>query len=125
MASVFFYAALLWYGVTVGGLAIGIYGALYFARLFDITRRQFSVALLGGIVLSTLTNAFYYFTSTHMVKYLDDEIFTYTVLTISSITIVCLVYFLIIGRRNLHSKYNIDIKGLWPWEINRKKKMHK
>lgn len=125
MASIIFYSALLWYGVTIVALAIGIYGALYFARLLDITRKQFFVAITAGVVLSALDDAFHYVTSTHMITYIYDDIFTYAALTIAPIIIVCLVYFIFVGRRNLREKYNIEIKGQWPWEIKRLKEMHR
>ncbi len=125
MASIIFYAALLWYGTPIAALAIGIYGVLYFARLLDITERQFLVAITGGIILSALFDAFYYVTSTHLTVYLYEDIFTYATLTIAPIIIVCLVYFIFIGRRNLIEKYNIDIRGLKLLEIKRLKEMHR
>ncbi|OWP56579.1 MAG: hypothetical protein B2I17_05855 [Thermoplasmatales archaeon B_DKE] len=116
---------MLWYGTPIAALAIGIYGVLYFARLLDITERQFLVAITGGIILSALFDAFYYVTSTHLTVYLYEDIFTYATLTIAPIIIVCLVYFIFIGRRNLIEKYNIDIRGLKLLEIKRLKEMHR
>lgn len=126
MTTLFLYGALLWYGVTVAAVAIGIYATIYFARLLDITRRQLLLALPVGIVLSALTDALRYVTPTHMAVYIYDNIFTYAVLTIGPIIMVCLVYFVfVVGRRNLLEKYNIEIKGKWPWEIMRLKEGHR
>lgn len=119
------YSYLTWFGVTTVAIAIGIYGLIYFARLLEITRRQFVVPITGGIVISALDDAFHYVTSTHMTAYIYDDIFAYAALTIGPIIIVCLVYFIFIGRRNLREKYNIEIDGKWPKEIKRLKEMQK
>ncbi len=123
---IFYFAAIVWYVVPVVGLAIGIYATIYFARLLDITKRQFLVAMIGGIILSILNDAFHYVTSIHMPAYLlYNDIYRYAGITIGSIIIVCLVYFIFAGRRNLKERYNIEISGLWPREIKKLKEKYK
>ncbi|MFG1449343.1 MAG: hypothetical protein AAE983_01720 [Thermoplasmataceae archaeon] len=125
MDSIIIFAYVLWFGVSTVAVAIGIYGMLYFARLMDITRRQLVAPITLGIVISALVDAFHYMTFTHFTVYNYDDIFTYAVLTIGPIIIVCLVYIINIGRRNLLEKYNIEIAGKWPKEIKRLKEMQR
>lgn len=125
MDLIIFFAYVLWFGVSAVAVAIGIYGTVYFARLMDITRRQLVAPITLGIVISALVDAFHYITFTNFKVYNYDDIFTYTVLTIGPIIMVCLVYIINMGRRNLLEKYNIEIAGKWPKEIKRLKEMQK
>ena len=125
MDSIIIFAYVLWFGVSTVAVAIGIYGMLYFARLMDITRRQLVAPITLGIVISALVDAFHYMTFTHFTVYNYDDIFTYAVLTIGPIIMVCLVYIINMGRRNLLEKYNIEIAGKWPKEIKRLKEMQR
>lgn len=109
MNILLYVAAILYYGVTAVGLGIGIYAAVYFAKLLDVTRKQFFIALSGGLLLSAFNLAFHYFSSTHMVSSLYNNIFIDIVLTLGSIIIVCLIYFIIAGRGNLLKTYRINI----------------
>ncbi len=118
-------AAILYYGVTAVGLGIGIYAAVYFAKLLDVTRKQFFIALSGGLLLSAFNLAFHYFSSTHMVSSLYNSIFIDIVLTLGSIIIVCLIHFIIAGRGNLLKTYRINISGKWPREIKALKQLNK
>ena len=125
MDSIIIFAYVLWFGVSTVAVAIGIYGMLYFARLMDITRRQLVAPITLGIVISALADAFHYITFTNITVHIYDDIFTYAVLTIGPVIMVCLVYIINIGRRNLLEKYNIEIAGKWPREIKRLKEMQK
>lgn len=125
MTSIIFFAILLWYGTIGFALVVGIYATIYFANVLDITRKQFFLSFFGGIVLAIVAVIFHYVTSIHMQASLYDDIISYTALTIGSIIIVCLVYFIIVGKRNLSKNYGLDINGLWPWEIKRQKELHK
>ena len=125
MDLITFFAYVLWFGVSTVAVAIGICGMLYLARLMDITRRQLVAPITLGIVISALVDAFHYMTFTHFTVYNYDDIFTYAVLTIGPIIMVCLVYIINMGRRNLLEKYNIEIAGKWPREIKRLKEMQK
>lgn len=122
MSSITIYAGILWYGAGVVGTALAIWGLIYFARLFDITRKQLYIGLTGGFFLAAGNVSFYYFTSTHMVHYLYDDIFRYAELVALSILAICLVYFLLTGMRNIRKNYNLDIRGLWPREIKELKR---
>ena len=118
-------AAILYYGVTASGLGIGIYATIYFAKLLDVTIKQFFIALSGGLLLSAFNLAFHYFSSTHMVSSLYNNIFIDIVLTLGSIIIVCLIYFIIAGRGNLLKTYHVNISGKWPREIKELKELNR
>ncbi len=98
---------------------------IYFAKLFDITVKQINNAILSGVVLSVFGDAFRYFSSTHMISSVSNNIFIYTTLTIGYLLIVCLIYFIIAGGRNLRKTYHFDINGMWPRKIKELKKLNK
>ncbi len=112
MSTLTIVAGIIWHGVGLTILDIAIYATIYIARLFDITKRQFSFTLAGGLALSIISDVFHYFTSTHMPHYLYDDIFTYTELTVLSVVFVFLICFLAVGRGNLERNYNLDMRGL-------------
>jgi len=114
-----------WYVLPVVIVIAGIYFIFYYARLFDITRKQFIVATIGGFVFSILVDEFHYVTSTHMLVSLYNNIFTYTELTILPFIMIYMIYFVFAGKRNLKKKYNIEISGLKLREIRRLKEMHR
>lgn len=124
MSSLALIGGILWYGLGLFGIGVAFYALVYFGKLFDITKNQLLGALLGGIILSALSDAFFYFSSTHMPLTLYDQIYRYTALSILPAIMVCLVYFLVAGNGNLRKNYGINISGHWPNEIRKLKESH-
>lgn len=117
-------SSILFYGSLLSIVPIGIYVSIYYAKLFEITRKQFAVATGIGVILSSLSTAFNYFTS---LSASWPPIFAYTFFIVGPFIVVYLIYFLIAGSKNLRLKYNIKMVGRYHsfQEIKKLKELKK